>query len=117
MATTYPTIVYGTGSTIDTNPRTVSTDFNDGYQLVIGDGINNMPRTGTLEHPLIDQATATTLLTFLRANSTGQVVTIKNMMEDSSGSTTLNVRITNWSSRTDGITWTFTVNFREAFST
>jgi len=116
MAVTYPTIVYGTGSSINTNPRTIKTEFGDGYQQVIADGINFLPRSGTLEHPLIDNATAATLLAFLRSNSAGQVVTIKNLMEDPTGASTLNVRIVNWSHSFDGITQNYSVNFIEAFS-
>lgn len=116
MAVAYPTIIYGQGSTIATAPRTIETSFGDGYQQVIPDGINYLPRSGSLEHPLIDSATAQSLLAFLRANSGGQVVAIKNYMEDSSGNTTLNVRIRSWSKSTDGITETYNVNFVEAFS-
>lgn len=117
MATAYPTIIYGQGSTITTSPRTIKSEFGDGYQQVIADGINYLPRSGTLEHPYIDNATAATLLSFLRSNSAGQVVTIKNLMEDPSGATTLNVRIINWSHSFDGITQTYNVNFVEAFNT
>jgi len=115
MATAYPTIIYGQGSTINTTPRLIESNFGDGYQFTIGDGINNLPRTGTLEHPNIENSEAATLLAFLRANSTGQVVTIINYMEDPTGATTLNVTIQNWSQRTDGITQTYNVNFREEF--
>ena len=116
MAIAYPTIIYGTGSRLDTQPRLIDTPFGDGHQQVIPDGINYLPRSGSLEHPLIDNATATTLLAFLRANSGGQVVTILNMMEDNTGATTLNVRIKSWSKQQDGIVNTYTVNFVEAFS-
>ena len=117
MATAYPTIIYGQGSRIDTAPRLIETNFGDGYQQVIPDGINYLPRSGSLEHPFIDNSVAATLLAFLRSNAGGQVVTIKNYMEDASGSTTLNVRIKSWSKTTDGITNTYNVNFVEAFST
>jgi phage-related protein len=117
MATAYPTIIYGQASNITTTPRNIETEFGDGYQQVVADGINALPRTGTLEHPFIDNATAASLLAFLRANANGQVVTIKNYMEDPTGATTLNVRITGWSRASDGITHTYNVNFREAFST
>ena len=116
MAVTYPTIIYGQGSRIETAPRLLETGFGDGYQQVIPDGTNYLPRSGSLEHPLIDNATAATLLAFLRANSGGQVVAIKNYMEDPTGSTTLNVRIKSWSKQQDGITNTYNVNFVEAFS-
>lgn len=116
MAVTYPTIIYGQGSRIDTAPRLIETTYGDGYQQVIPDGINYLPRSGSLEHPFIDNATAATLLAFLRENSGGQVVAIKNYMEDPTGSTTLNVRLKNWSKTTDGITNTYNVNFVEAFS-
>lgn len=115
MATAYPTIIYGQGSRIDTAPRLIETPYGDGYQQVVPDGINYLPRTGTLEHPYIDNATAATLLAFLRANSGGQIVTIINYMEDASGASTLNVRIKSWSKSTDGITNTYNVNFQEAF--
>lgn len=117
MASTYPTIVYGQGSNITTTPRTIGSPFGDGYQQVIADGINFLPRSGTLEHPLIDNATAATLLAFLRANSAGQIVTIINYMEDPTGATTLNVRIRSWGHGQDGITQNYSVNFEEAFST
>lgn len=117
MAVTYPTIIYGQGSSINTTPRTISSPYGDGYQAVVADGINYLPRTGTLEHPLIENSVASTLLTFLRANSAGQVVTIVNYMEDPTGATNLNVRITSWGRTTDGITQTYNVNFVEAFST
>lgn len=117
MATAYPTIIYGQGSSITTNPRTISSNYGDGYQSVIADGINFLPRSGTLEHPLIENSVAATLLAFLRANAAGQVVTIINYMEDPTGATNLNVRITSWSRQTDGITQTYNVNFVEAFST
>ena len=117
MAVTYPTIIYGQGSRIETSPRLIDSPFGDGYQQVIPDGINYLPRAGSLEHPLIDNATAATLHAFLRANSGGQVVTIINYMEDATGATTLNVRIKSWSKQSDGITNTYNVNFVEAFST
>jgi phage-related protein len=117
MATAYPTIIYGQSSSITTTPRLIITEYGDGYQSVLTDGINFIPRTGTLDHPLIDNATAATLLSFLRANSGGQVVTIKNYMEDPSGATTLNVRILGWSHSLDGITQNYSVTFKEAFST
>lgn len=117
MAVTYPTIVYGQNSSITTTPRLISSDFGDGYQSVFADGINYLPRTGTLEHPLLDNTEAATLLAFLRANSAGQVVTIKNMMEDPTGATNLNVYILNWSHTQDGITQNYSVNFREVFRT
>lgn len=117
MAVTYPTIIYGTNSTISTTPRTIKTEYGDGYQQVIADGINYLPRSGTLEHPLIDNATAATLLAFLRTNSNGTVVTILNKMEDPTGASTLNVRIVSWSHSFDGITQNYSVNFIEAFST
>lgn len=116
MATAYPTIIYGQGSSITTSPRLITTNFGDGYQQVIADGINYLPRSGTLEHPLIDNPTAATLLAFLRANANGTVVSIINYMEDPTGATTLNVRIRNWTRNTDGITQTYLVNFEEAFS-
>jgi len=117
MAVAYPDILYGQGSSIQTEPRLIMSDFGDGYQQVIADGINYLPRSGTLEHPLMNNTKASQLLTFLRANSAGQVVTIKNFMEDPTGATTLNVRITNWSHNQNGITQNYYVNFREAFST
>lgn len=117
MATAYPTIIYGQGSSITTTPRLIITEYGDGYQSVLADGINYKPRTGSLEHPQIDNTLAGTLLTFLKANSGGQVVSIINYMEDPTGATTLNVRIVNWSHTFDGITQTYIVNFREAFST
>ncbi len=116
MAVNYPTIIYGQNSSITTSPRTISSNYGDGYQAVIADGINFLPRTGSLDHPLIDNATAATLLAFLRANSAGQVVTIINYMEDATGATNLNVRIKSWSKTQDGITNNYTVNFEEAFS-
>lgn len=115
MAVTYPTIIYGQGSRLDTSPRVIDNPFGDGYQQIIPDGINYLPRSGTLEHPLIDNSTAATLLAFLRSNSGGQIVTIINMMEDPTGATTLNVRIKSWSKQSDGITNTYNVNFVEAF--
>lgn len=115
MATAYPTIIYGQGSRIDTAPRLIETSYGDGYQNTIPDGINYLPRSGSLEHPLIDNATALSLLTFLRANSGGQIVSIINYMEDATGATTLNVRIRSWSKQSDGITNTYNVNFTEAF--
>lgn len=115
MATTYPTIIYGQGSRIDTNPRTIESPYGDGYQAVAADGINYLPRSGSLEHPLIDNPTAATLLAFLRSNSSGQIVTIINYMEDATGASTLNVRIKSWSKTTDGIVNTYIVNFVEAF--
>jgi phage-related protein len=115
MATTYPTIIYGQGSRIDTNPRLIDTPYGDGYQQVTADGINYLPRSGSLEHPLIDNTTAATLLAFIKANSGGQIVTIIDYMEDPTGATTLNVRIRSWSKTTDGIANTYTVNFVEAF--
>jgi phage-related protein len=117
MAIAYPTIVYGQGSSIETQPRLIMSDFGDGYQQVIADGINYLPRTGTLEHPLLNNTKAAEILAFLRANSAGQVVTIINYMEDPTGATTLNVRINNWSHTQTGITQNYYVNFREAFST
>ena len=117
MAVTYPTIIYGQGSRLETAPRLIETGYGDGYQQVIPDGINYLPRSGNLEHPLIDNTTAATLLAFLRANSGGQIVTIKNMMEDPTGATILNVRIKSWSKQQDGITNTYNVNFVEAFGT
>lgn len=119
MATTYPTIVYGEDSNITTQPRLLGTnlEMGDGYQWVIGDGKNYLPRFVTLVHPLIDDATASTLKTFLRANANGTVVTIKNLMEDPSGAETLNVVILGWNRESDGITHTYTVNFREVFRT
>jgi phage-related protein len=116
MATAYPTIIYGQSSKIDTSPRLIETSFGDGHQQVTPDGINYLPRSGQLEHPLIDNATSATLLSFLRANSGGQVVSIINYMEDPTGATTLNVRIKSWSKQQDGITNNYTVNFVEAFS-
>lgn len=115
MTITYPVLTYGQGSRIDTNPRNIATPFGDGYQQVIPDGINNLPRTGVLEHPLLDNTTASTLLTFLRANSSGQIVTIVNWMEDPTGATTLNIRIKLWTHTLDGITQTYLVTYEEAF--
>lgn len=117
MAVTYPTIIYGQGSTITTEPKIINSQYGDRYGRNIADGINNLPRSGTLEHPLIDNTTAATLLAFLRANSAGTVITIINYMEDPTGSTTLNVRIPSWSHTFNGITQTYNVNFVEAFST
>jgi len=117
MAVTYPTIVYGQSSSITTTPRIIRSEYGDGYGRNIGDGINYLPRTGTLVHPLIDNSTAATLLAFLRANPPNiSVVTIINYMEDPTGATTLNVKITDWSHTFDGITQTYNVNFVEAFA-
>lgn len=116
MAIPYPTIIYGQGSSIATNPRLLKSSYGDGYQAVIQDGINYLPRSGTLEHPLIDNPTALSLLNFLRSNSGGQVIEIINYMEDPTGATKLKVRIDSWSRQTDGITHTYNVNFTEAFS-
>jgi len=117
MAVSYPTIVYGQSSSITTSPRVIRSEYGDGYGRNIADGINYLPRSGTLVHPLIDNTTAATLLAFLRANNQGIVVTIINYMEDPTGATTLNVRIMDWNHTFDGVTQTYNVNFVEAFAT
>lgn len=95
MAVTYPTIIYGEDSTIDETPRLIRTKMGDGNQQVIVDGINPFDVAGTITHPLIDQADAATIRSFIRSN-VGQVVTIKNLMQDNTGATTMNVIITGW---------------------
>lgn len=112
MAVTYPTVIYGQGSTIDEIPRLIRTKMGDGNQQVIVDGINAIDTSGTIEHPLIDQATQATLRSFYRTNI-GQVVTIKNLMQDYTGATTMNVIITGWQESNQGEVSTFTVDFEK----
>ena len=115
MTISYPVLTYGQGSRLDTVARLISTPYGDGYQQVIGDGINNVPRNGVIEHPLLDNATAATLLAFLRANSQGQIVTMVNWIEDPTGATNITVRIISWTHTLDGITQTYLVTVQEAF--
>lgn len=113
MATTYPTVIYGQGSSIDVNPRTISTEYGDGMQKVIPDGINYLLRSGTLEHPLLTASAASTLRTFLLSNMGGQVVTILNKMDDPTGATTMNVYLLKYNQVSAGGLFTISVQFRE----
>lgn len=123
MAVSYPTpLIYGQSSSLNVNARTLKTEFGDGYQSVVADGINNIVRTGTIVHPMLPKVTnsqtigADALRTFLKANMSGQVVTIQNKMEDPTGGTDINVYLEGYQERYDGQTYTFSVTFREAFS-
>jgi phage-related protein len=113
MAIAYPIVVYGQDSTIDSNPRLIRTSLGDGNQQVTADGINWLEVSGTLQHPLLDSATASTLRTFLQTNTAGQVVSIVNWMQDYNGSTTLNVILTGWRESFDGVTYNFDVNYEK----
>ena len=102
MAVTYPTVIYGQDSTIEETPRLIRTKMGDGNQQVIVDGINAFDVNGSIVHPLIDQTTQATLRTFYRTNI-GQVVQIKNMMQDYTGATTMNVIILGWQESNQGV--------------
>lgn len=124
MAVTYPNpLIYGVSTSNTYDVRSLKTDFGDGYQEVTPDGINYITQKGTLVHSLLpigDTAHtvgATTLRNFLKANcGTSNVVSIKNMMEDPTGNTNLNVFLTGWSEKYDGVLFSFSVQFREAFN-
>lgn len=113
MAVTYPTVIYGQGSTYTITPDLISTDYGDGMQKVVPNGINNQLKSGSLEHPLLTIAQAATLRTFLLANMTGQIVQILNKMDDPTGGTTMNVYILGYSQASSGSQFTFTVKFQE----
>jgi phage-related protein len=114
MAVTYPTTIYGQESAVQAAPRLIRTNFGDGNQAVIIDGINAINKNITLVHPLLESSDAAIIRNFLEANI-GQVVNIKNMMEDYSGLTTMNIIILGWTQDFDGVTYTFTVNGEKVF--
>lgn len=116
-------IIYGASSRTRYDVRSIKSEFGDGYQDVTPDGINHIVQTGTIVHPLIplnDTAHtkgATSLRAFLKANcGTNNIITIKNYMEDPTGTATLNVFLDSWTESYDGVLFTFTVNYREAFN-
>jgi len=124
MAILYPDpIIYGRSTSNSYQVRSLKSSFGDGYQEVTPDGINHIVQGGVLVHPLIpkldDDKTigADTLRAFLKANcGTSNVVTIKNMMEDPTGATPLNVYLEGWSEKYDGVLFTFNVSYRESFN-
>ena len=122
-----PTIIYGDSSSTTYDVRSIKSDFGDGYQEVTPDGINYIVQGGTLAHPLlpignysnngITYTGATALRNFLKQYcGTSTIVVIKNMMEDPTGNTTLNVFLDNWTEKYDGVLYTFGVRYREAFN-
>ncbi len=113
MAVTYPVVVYGQASSIDTTPRLIRTIMGDGNQAIIVNGINFLDESGQLEHPLLEAADAATLRTFLKTYCNGTVVTIVNWMEDYTGATTMNVILTGYRQAFDGVTYTFTVSYEK----
>jgi phage-related protein len=114
MAVIYPTIIYGQESSVNAVPRLIRTNYGDGNQSVIIDGINAINKNITLVHPLLESDVATPLRNFLEANI-GNVVQIKNMMEDYTGATTMNIIILGWTQEFDGVTYTFTVTGEKVF--
>ena len=96
--------------------RSNKSTFGDGYQEVTPDGINAIVQSGTIAHQLLSIGDAGTLRTFLRANcGTSEVVVIKNMMEDPTGATSLNVYLNSWTESYIGTHYNFSVAYREAF--
>ena len=114
MAVIYPDVIYGQDSAVQAVPRLIRTRMGDGNQAVIIDGINAIDKNITLVHPLLESDIATPLRSFLETNI-GQVVQIKNMMEDYSGLTTMNIMILGWTQDFDGVTYTFTVTGEKVF--
>ena len=113
---TYPTLDYDQSSKANYQVRSIKTSFGDGYQEVTPDGINYIVQNGSIIHKLLSITDATTLRTFLRANcGTSEVVVIKNMMEDPTGATNLNVYLNSWSESYIGTHYNFTVSYRESF--
>jgi phage-related protein len=113
MATAYPSVYYSLASTIEVTPKTIKTEYGDGMQKIIPDGINYLLRSGTIEHDLITTEEATTIRNFIKANMGGQVVQIKNLMDDPSGATTMNVYLLGYSQVANGATFTLNVSYRE----
>lgn len=113
----YPGILkYDETSQTTYSVRSNKTDFGDGYQQIVPDGINYIMQNGTLVHKDISITDANTLRSFLRTNcGTSTKVTILNMMEDPTGGTTLDVYLESWSERYVGKLYTFSVKYRQAF--
>ncbi len=114
MAVTYPTIIYGQDSSVETNPRLIRNKFGDGNQAVIVDGINSLDKAITLVHPLLESSEASTIRTFLETN-VGAVIQIINYMQDYTGATTMNIIVTGWSENFDGVTYTFSVKGEKVY--
>lgn len=113
----YPaTLKFDESSQANYSVRSNKTDFGDGYQSVVPDGINYIVQNGNIVHRDISITDANTIRAFLRANcGTSTKVTIQNLMEDPTGATTLDVYLESWSERYLGKLYTFTVKYRQAF--
>jgi len=114
---TYPTLDYNQSSKANYTVRSIQSDMGDGYQEVTPDGINYIVQNGTVAHQLLTIAEALTLRNFLKLYAgTSEVVTIKNMMEDPTGATTLDVFLQSWSESYIGTHYNFNVKYRQAFN-
>lgn len=113
----YPTqFKFDSSSSIQHTVRTTKSEFGDGYQMVVPDGVNYIVRNGTITHRFLSIAEASTLRNFLRANcGTSTQVIIRNYFEDPTGSQTMTVYLESWSEVNVGILYNFSIKFREAF--
>lgn len=74
-------VIYDKGISMTTKPRVLQAQFGDGYEMRVKDGINNTPRTWSMEFKTRPKAEIDDLYTFM--NQLAQVSSAKLTVPDS----------------------------------
>jgi hypothetical protein len=118
---TWPTLTskMDTSTSISYSPRVIVNDFGDGYQARVADGINNNPRSMTVQYVHMSPTDHHTLLAFVKTYSaSGEGVVVPVLPEDETGATTALFMIQSgysFSADEGGALYNWTIPLREVW--